>query len=402
MNQEQQASAYRRLIEIGIALSSERDLDGLLQNILQEAKLLANADAGSVYLLADDHLGFSIVLNDSLEINEGGTSGNEVTLPEIPLYHDDGTPNLGNIASYVVHEKETVVVDDSFTNKNFDFTGTRKFDELLGYKSVSFLSVPLKTLTDNCIGVLQLLNASPEGPGTPVGAFTPETIPIIEALASQASVAIQNRRLMDEHESLKRQLEREVDSRTEELKEALTKLSEAHIILKELNTIDPVTGVRNRQYFDDVLEAEWRRAARQKYELTLMLLDIDHFKKVNDTYGHLAGDECLAEVAKEVDRMFNRPSDVVARYGGEEFVVVLPYVAVGNAMKLAEQVRSTFEERVFDADGHKLSITMSIGIATIVPSDDVAPRDLIGWADSALYQAKANGRNQIQLYKPRD
>ena len=79
--------------------------------------------------------------------------------------------------------------------------------------------------------------------------------------------------------------------------------------------MDAVTGIRNRHYFDQVLEQEWRRAKRQNYEISMLLLDIDFFKKVNDTYGHLAGDECLAALAKEIDDMFNRPSDVVARYG---------------------------------------------------------------------------------------
>ena len=101
--------------------------------------------------------------------------------------------------------------------------------------------------------------------------------------------------------------------------------------------------MRNRAYFDDAIDQEWRRAKRQGYDISLMLLDIDYFKKVNDTYGHLAGDECLGAVAKEVDKMFNRPSDVVARYGGEEFAVVLPYVAAENAYNLAEQLRAIIE-----------------------------------------------------------
>jgi len=221
---------------------------------------------------------------------------------------------------------------------------------------------------------------------------------LIEALASQASVAMENRSLLEEQEALKKQLEREVDTRTEELKEALTKLSEAHIILKELNTIDAVTGIRNHQYFDEVLDQEWRRARRQGYDISMMLLDIDHFKRVNDTYGHLAGDECLAAVAEAVDQMFNRPSDVVARYGGEEFAVVLPYVSADNAQNLAEQLPKMVEDSVYKADGHDLAVTISIGTATMTPDEENAPRDLIGRADQVLYEAKASGRNKVCQY----
>jgi diguanylate cyclase (GGDEF)-like protein len=248
-------------------------------------------------------------------------------------------------------------------------------------------------MSDESLGVLQLLNATDsEGNFVP---FSDEIIPLIEALASQASVAMENRALLDEKEVQKQQLEREVDVRTEELKDALTRLSEAHIILKEMNTIDAVTGIRNRQYFDQNLEQEWRRAKRQGYEVSMLLLDIDHFKRVNDTYGHLAGDECLAAIAKEVDQMFNRPSDVVARYGGEEFVVVLPYVSGDNARRLAEQLRKIIEEATYSADGHELKVTVSIGVATASPDDEVRPRDLIGWSDTVLYEAKSAGRNLV-------
>lgn len=290
------------------------------------------------------------------------------------------------------------MIDDARASDEFDFSGTGMFDEMLGYRSSSFLTIPLKTTSNKTLGVLQLLNAKNDQ--DEIIPFSDDIVMLIEALASQASVAMENRSLLEEQEALKKQLEREVDTRTEELKEALTKLSEAHIILKELNTIDAVTGIRNRQYCDEVLDQEWRRARRQGYDISMMLLDIDHFKRVNDTYGHLAGDECLAAVAEAVDQMFNRPSDVVARYGGEEFVVVLPYVSADNAENLAEQLRKMVEDSVYKADGHDLAVTISIGIATMTPDEENAPRDLIGRADQVLYEAKASGRNRVCQYVP--
>ncbi len=328
-----------------------------------------------------------------LYIARGGTTGEAISLPDVQLFKDDGSPNLSNIASSAVHRGGTIIVDDSRQDKEFDFSGTRAFDEMLGYVSKSFLTTPFITMGGECIGVLQLLNAQDES--GEVVPFAGEIVPLIEALASQASVAIENRTLIDEQVALKVQLEREVDARTEELKQALTKLSEAHIILKELNTIDTVTGIRNRRFFDDVLDQEWRRARRQRYSISLLLLDIDHFKQVNDNFGHLAGDECLAAVAKKADTTFHRPSDVVARYGGEEFAVILPYVTEANAYALAENLRLDIESETFVADGHELKITISIGVATLTPDENNAPRDLIGAADNQLYAAKEGGRNLV-------
>ncbi|MDG1233209.1 MAG: sensor domain-containing diguanylate cyclase [Pseudomonadales bacterium] len=390
-------NAYLRLIEIGKALSAERNIDSLLQHILEEAKSLATADAGTIYLNLDKiSLKFAIVLNDTLDSRRDNPSS-PMNLPDISLYNSDGSPNLNNIASSAAHSGETIVVGDVASIEELGFSGPKKFSKLLDYPTISLLTVPLKTMADESLGVLQLLNATDsKGYFVP---FSDGIIPLIEALASQASVAMENRALLDEQEAQKQQLEREVDARTGELKDALTRLSEAHINLKEMNTFDAVTGIHNRQYFNESLEQEWRRAKREGYEVSMLMLDIDHFKRVNDTYGHLAGDECLAAIAKEVDRMFNRPSDVVARYGGEEFVVVLPYISADNARRLAEQLREIIEGSTYLADGHDLQVTVSIGVATASPNDEVRSRDLIGWSDTVLYEAKSAGRNQVRQHR---
>ncbi|MBT5684865.1 MAG: sensor domain-containing diguanylate cyclase [Gammaproteobacteria bacterium] len=390
-------NAYLRLIEIGKALSAERNIDSLLQHILEEAKSLATADAGTIYLNLDKiSLKFAIVLNDTLDSRRDNPSS-PMNLPDISLYNSDGSPNLNNIASSAAHSGETIVVGDVASIEELGFSGPKKFSKLLDYPTISLLTVPLKTMADESLGVLQLLNATDsKGYFVP---FSDGIIPLIEALASQASVAMENRALLDEQEAQKQQLEREVDARTGELKDALTRLSEAHINLKEMNTFDVVTGIHNRQYFNESLEQEWRRAKREGYEVSMLMLDIDHFKRVNDTYGHLAGDECLAAIAKEVDRMFNRPSDVVARYGGEEFVVVLPYISADNARRLAEQLREIIEGSTYLADGHDLQVTVSIGVATASPNDEVRSRDLIGWSDTVLYEAKSAGRNQVRQHR---
>ena len=392
-----ESNTYRRLIEIGLALTIEKDIDGLLERILREAKEIADADAGSIYLKTPEgSLRFVIVLNDSLDIYEGGTSETAVSLPEVPLENPDGTDNMANIASRCAIERQTIIVDDSYTSNDFDFTGTRRFDEMTGYRSTSFLSVPFKNFADECIGVLQLLNAqSADGAVIP---FSPQILRVIEALASQASIAIENRSLLDQHDELKSQLEHQVETRTRELQDALARLEEAHATLMEMTTIDPVTGIRNRGYFDDVFQQEVRRASRQRYDLALLLLDIDLFKNVNDTFEHLACDECLRGVAQEIDSMLNRPSDVVARYGGEEFVVILPYVSESNAVQLADQLRGDLARKVHRVNGNDISITVSIGVSAAIPGEDKDCRVLIDEADEALYRAKASGRNQVCGY----
>ncbi|MBL4681526.1 MAG: sensor domain-containing diguanylate cyclase [Pseudomonadales bacterium] len=395
------ADKYRRLINVGLALSAEKDIDSLLERILQEAKAISHADAGTFYLVTEEHnLRFAILFNDQLGIAQGGKTGQPITLPEMVLHHDNGEPNLGNIATLVANRGETLAISDVYSEPGIDASGAKKFDKITGYRSCSFLTLPLKNFADETIAILQLINAkNSKGKVIP---FPEEVIPLIEALASQASVALENRHLLDKQDKQRKDLEREVNERTEELQNALSRLSDAHMVLQELTTIDAVTGIRNRHYFDDMLAQEWGRAIRQKYPITLLLLDIDKFKKVNDTYGHLAGDESLAAVAKAIDSSFNRPSDVVARYGGEEFVVILPYVERSNAGRMAEQVRSCIERLSIHADGFEIKLTVSIGQVTLIPVDDMIPREIIARADQALYKAKSMGRNRVCTYSSRE
>lgn len=385
---------YRRLIDVGLALSAEKDIDSLLEHILREAKSMVNADAGTFYLVTEQKcLRFAILLNGSLNIQQGGNTEGIATLPEIPLFDENGEANMSNIATMSANTGKTVSIDNVYAEGGIDSSGAREFDNIIGYQSCSFLTVPLKNFADETTAVLQLINARTED--NIVGSFPEEAVPLIEALASQASVALENRYLLDREEQLRKELEIEVDERTEELQNALSRLSEAHIVLQDLTTIDAVTGIRNRQYFDDVLSQEWGRALRQHYPITMLLLDIDKFKDVNDTYGHLAGDESLEAVAKAIDSSFNRPSDVVARYGGEEFVVILPYLERSIAGRMAEQVRSRIEKLNINADGHKIKLTISIGQVTLTPTEGMIPREIIARADQALYQAKSMGRNCI-------
>ncbi|MEM6704938.1 MAG: diguanylate cyclase [Acidobacteriota bacterium] len=199
-------------------------------------------------------------------------------------------------------------------------------------------------------------------------------------------------------------LEHEVAERTQALEEARaelqqsnTALVEANHRLEELSTVDSLTGVANRRQFDAALQLEWARCKRHDAPLTVLLVDIDHFKQFNDSQGHLEGDECLARVARALNEQCRRAGDLVARYGGEEFAVILPVTPKQEAHELALRVRRAVEDLEVSHESSGVSdfVTISVGAATLIPSEERVPLDLVGTADRALYEAKRAGRNRV-------
>jgi diguanylate cyclase (GGDEF)-like protein len=174
-------------------------------------------------------------------------------------------------------------------------------------------------------------------------------------------------------------------------------LQEANDKLQRLALIDGLTQVSNRRFFDERLDQEWRRLARSGEVLSLILCDVDYFKKYNDTYGHLAGDACLQQVAKALQLAVKRPADVVARYGGEEFIIILPETGAAGALHVADQILRQVSSlkiphRASEVADH---VTVSVGVATTLPSLEVEPAQLVKKADESLYNAKQNGRNKV-------
>ncbi len=196
MTENSHAARYQRLIELGIALSAERDHNRLLEKILLGAKEMAEADGGTLYLRQDDSLAFAILRNDSLGIAKGGTTDEAIPFAPLQMYGPDGTPNHNNVCTHVALTGELVTIADAYDAEGFDFSGTRTFDASTGYRSRSFLTVPLKRQDDRVIGVLQLINALDPATGEPVP-FDPERVPLVEALASQAAVALNNQQLIE-------------------------------------------------------------------------------------------------------------------------------------------------------------------------------------------------------------
>ena len=163
--------------------------------------------------------------------------------------------------------------------------------------------------------------------------------------------------------------------------------------LEEMATTDALTGLRNRRKFDTVMDAEWRRAARQEMPLALLMIDADYFKVYNDTFGHQAGDEVLIGIAICITDAVRRAGDCAARYGGEEFAVLLPGLSSTEAFEVAETIRLNVQQW----SAEPLVTTVSIGVASLTPDSTMDWSGLVNAADRALYAAKANGRNRSVL-----
>lgn len=170
--------------------------------------------------------------------------------------------------------------------------------------------------------------------------------------------------------------------------------------LQELALIDSLTQIPNRRYFDDYLQQEWRRMMRESGSISLILCDVDFFKRYNDTYGHQKGDEALKAIAAALKSAVQRPGDVVARYGGEEFGIILPTTTNVGAARIAESIQQTVQQLAIPHQTSEVSrvITLSLGIASTYPQRSITPRQVLELADDALYQAKRQGRNQFCIH----
>ncbi len=192
-----------RLNEIGIALSTQKDTKKLLESILRGAKLILNADGGTLYSVDAEQrsLNFEIILNDTLGIYMGGTSGVPIQFPPLPLYKENGEPNETMVAAWCALHHQTINIPDAYTAEGFDFSGTRAFDQRTGYRSRSFLTVPMLNHEGELIGVLQLINAKQKNSGQIIP-FSPMAQRLAESLASQAAIALTNNRLIGEFRQL--------------------------------------------------------------------------------------------------------------------------------------------------------------------------------------------------------
>jgi two-component system, chemotaxis family, response regulator WspR len=264
--------------------------------------------------------------------------------------------------------------------------------------------------------LLKYYRANPATSGTPVIILSSREDPKDKSHAFEVGASDYLVKLPDKIEMIARiraysktyllQLQRdeaylEMQKLQEQLTESNRKLEDNNAILQRLSTMDGLTGIPNRRHFDATLQSEWKMGFRQKTPLSVIMIDIDFFKKFNDGYGHQGGDDCLKEVAKALDATISRPGDFIARYGGEEFVVILPRTDAKGAVVIAEQLRANVEAKhilhAFSSVADHVSI--SLGIATEQPVTSSTPENLLTKADEALYKAKEAGRNRFSIAK---
>ncbi len=324
------------LLEIGKTIISSLELRDVLQEIMSQVERLLQPKTWSLLLVNDatGTLHFEIAVSPVASDLKG-----------ISLSMGEG------IAGWVARHGEPLLIPDVSKDERF----ARHVADAVEYPVSSILCVPLK-IRDRVLGVIELINSAGER------SFDEADLPLLGAVADFAAIAIDNAR------NYKR--------------------------VSELVITDDLTGLYNARHFQDILEYEIERAQRYKSQVSLMFFDLDRFKSVNDTFGHLVGSRMISEVGQLV-RQHIRSSDRGARYGGDEYIIVLPNTGKQGAMTVAGNMLDRFHSHKFMTDsGTRIPITASFGVATF--PDDAEDRDsLVRVADSAMYEAKEAGRDRV-------
>jgi diguanylate cyclase (GGDEF)-like protein/PAS domain S-box-containing protein len=370
---EQRAFA-EALGDTAITINSTLDFEVALDRILENAGRVVAHDAATIILVHDNMRG-QIVRTRGYPKRKDPDSA-ELNLKEIPNLH------------FMVTEKKPVLLPDTqLSSRWIDVPGTEWVR--------SYVGAPI-IFRDKVVGLIGLDSATPEY-------FKPDHVSRLEAFANHAAIAIENTRLFEQ--SLKELDERKraqnkLARANKKLETQLAEIEALQAQLKEQAIRDPVTGLFNRRYLEETLGREIARAQRNNLPLSIVMMDIDHFKRVNDTYGHTAGDEML----KMLGQMLlseTRKGDIACRYGGEEFAVIMPGAPLPIAQLRAEQWRKKFGATRVEYKARAMQATLSLGVASFPEHGDHG-QDMLGMADQALYTAKKTGRDRVCTYSKTD
>jgi diguanylate cyclase (GGDEF)-like protein len=283
------------------------------------------------------------------------------------------------LIQYVKNTQEVVIVDEGKTE--LPVIG----QYLSQHQPKSLLCLPILNQVQ-LMGILYLENSATSN------VFTRDRIVILNFLCTQAAISITNAQLYAEKVKYTYTLEQKVAERTSELQCANEELY-------RLATMDGLTQVANRRHFDKQLDLEWERLKREQLALSLILFDVDYFKRYNDCYGHQAGDTCLIQVAQAATEGVCRAGDLVARYGGEEFVIVLPNTDLEGAIATAKRIQQALRAKAVPHERSEVNsiVSISLGITSVIPCSQLSPKMLISTADEALYVAKQQGRDRYAI-----
>ncbi|MBI4063577.1 MAG: sensor domain-containing diguanylate cyclase [Elusimicrobia bacterium] len=330
-----QAPAPPPLVETNVLLDQVKDERDILNQIMKEIRRVMGVEASSLILLDPT----------DQELYFQAVSGGKTGVREIRLQLGEG------IAGWVAKYGKPVMINDVRKDKRF----TSRVDQSTGYVTRNLLCAALK-VDNKTLGVIEAINKRH-------GNFTDADLRTFCAFAAQAAIAIENVRLYS------------------------------------IAFIDSLTGTYGRRYLESWLEKEMARTQRYGGDFSFAILDLDHFKAVNDRYGHIAGDYVLAEVAK-VAKASIRSSDILARYGGEEFALIFPNTPLEQAIAVAERIRLAIAQHAFIFEGQTLTLSGSVGLASFKTCRPNIYGDMMKLADEALYRAKKIGRNQLVLANP--
>ena len=324
--------------EVSKTLTSTLDLNNILSTIMNNAKKLIKAEAWS-FLLVDQETG------DLVFEKTSGKKDNKKIIKKVRRKIGEG------IAGWVAQELIPVVVPDVSADPRF----SSKVDKQITFKTKTIMCVPIMS-KGHILGVLEIVNKTTNEP------FTKDDLNLILRIVDHAAIAIERASLYQK--------------------------------MEELSITDDLTKLFNTRYLDRTLEIEINRANRHRTSLSLIFMDVDHFKTINDNYGHLVGSKMLVEMGQLLIKCL-RTIDIVARYGGDEFVIVLPQTTPSSAIQIAERIRKSVEHNVFlKKDSYSLKMTASFGVASY-PESAKSKEDLLRLADEAMYRVKYQTRNGV-------
>ncbi len=319
-------------------MTSSLDLDDMISGIMKKTRQLLKADSWSIFLV-DETTGDLLLEKTSLKKEKRGKK------ERLRLKKGEG------IAGWVAQEGIPIILPDVSRDKRFN-SGSGRSGHL---EAKSLMCVPIRS-RGNIVGVFEIISKTTKEP------FTKDHLALFQRLVDHASLAIE--------------------------------MTSIYQKMTELSITDDLTKLFNTRYLNRTLETELTRSIRHKTSLSLIFMDIDHFKAINDNYGHLVGSKLLVEIGQLLIKCL-RTIDIVARYGGDEFVIVLPQTSAGSALNIAERIRRSVEQNVFlKKEGYSLRMTASFGVASY-PESAKTKEDLLRLADEAMYRVKNQTRNGV-------